>query len=58
MSDPTGTSKLKWKIFVPPAVVTVNDDLSPGETPPLVCDVRAGELPSSSRIGTGYGASS
>ena len=32
MSDPTGTSKLKWKIFVPPAVATVNDDLPPGET--------------------------
>jgi hypothetical protein len=32
MSDPTGTSKLKWKIFVPPAVATANDDLPPGET--------------------------
>ena len=32
MSDPTGTSKLKWRIFVPPAVATVNDDLPPGET--------------------------
>lgn len=31
MSDPSGTSKLKWKIFVTPAVA-VNDDLPPGET--------------------------
>jgi glyoxylase-like metal-dependent hydrolase (beta-lactamase superfamily II) len=32
MSVPTSTSKLKWKIFVTPAMATVNDDLPPGET--------------------------
>jgi hypothetical protein len=32
MSVPTSTSKLEWKIFVTPAMATVNDDLPPGET--------------------------
>src|SRR5580692_9848396 len=32
MSFPPSTSMLSWKVFVTPAVATVNDDLPPGET--------------------------
>ena|SRR5258708_4661899 len=32
MSKPTSNSSLNWKVFVTPAIATVNDDLPPGET--------------------------
>jgi glyoxylase-like metal-dependent hydrolase (beta-lactamase superfamily II) len=32
MSKPASNSSLNWKVFVPPAIATVSDDLPPGET--------------------------
>ena len=32
MSKPASNSSLDWKVFVTPAIVTVSDDLPPGET--------------------------